>query len=119
MHVRTAVFSNQSDWSVFEMYHDALLKIGQKRKSTAARIAPNTHHEFMHVRTAAFSNQFDWSVFEIYHDAHLKICKKVKAVKVTQIAPNIPHAFLHVRTAVALSTPVFCAQSDSGAENVD
>ena len=55
----------------------------------------------------------------MYHDAHLKIRKKVKAVKVTQIAPNIPHAFLHVHTAVALSTPVFCAQSDSGAENVD
>ena len=55
----------------------------------------------------------------MFHDAHLKIRQKVKAVKATQIAPNTHHAFLHVRTAVALSTSVFCAQSDSGAENVD
>ena len=55
----------------------------------------------------------------MYHDAYLKICQKVKAVKATQIAPNTHHAFLHVRTAVALSNPVFCAESDSGAENVD
>ena len=33
--------------------------------------------------------------------------------------PDCTHALLHVRTAVALSTSVFCAQSDSGAENVD